>query len=256
MLTLNDVSVYKRGNTLLKEVSCSVVPGELTVILGPNGAGKSTLLNCMIGAELSHDGVIALEGKHMGDWSVQNLSKRRAVVSQSVMLSFPFTALEVVHMGVHAEAVLPDVNGMCFQALEQMGVAQLAHQSYLELSGGERQRVQIARALVQLRSSYTGEIQYLFLDEPTSALDLHHQTQLMIQLTVLAGSGMGIVCVLHDLQLAAQYADRLILLKSGRIMGEGNAATQITQTRIEGLYQVQNHVIPHPTSGRPMVLLE
>jgi len=256
MLTLNDVSVYKKGNTLLKEVNCSVVPGELTVILGPNGAGKSTLLNCMIGAELAYDGVITLEGKPLSDWSVQNLSKRRAVVSQSVMLSFPFTALEVVHMGVHAEAVLRDTNAMCLQALEQMGVMQCAHQSYLELSGGERQRVQIARALVQLKSSSTGATQYLFLDEPTSALDLHHQTQLMVQLTIVAGSGMGIVCVLHDLQLAAQYADRLILLKNGRIVGEGSASTQITQAKIEDLYQVQNQVIPHPTSRRPMVLLE
>lgn len=233
-----------------------IQPGELTVILGPNGAGKSTLLNCMIGAESAYQGRIQFEGKELRKWSIGALSKRRAVLSQLSAMTFSFSVLEVVQMGIQSDAILEDSRAVCLDALDQMGVLSLADASYPLLSGGERQRVQIARAFVQLATSEGVQTKYLFLDEPTSALDLHHQLALMKKLRALAQKGMAIVCILHDLQLAAQYADKIILLKQGELVGIGDVSTQLTELTIETLYHVPNHVIAHPTSGRPMVLLK
>ena len=256
MLNLSLVSVNKGSKCLLHNIDLSISPGELSIILGPNGAGKSTLLNCMIGAELKYQGQIQFENIELKQWPIKDLSKKRAVLSQLAGITFPFTALEVVQMGIQEDAIVKDSRILCLDALDKMGVASLAHIAYPLLSGGERQRVQIARAFVQLASSEQGKPQYLFLDEPTSALDLHHQLQLMQQLQTLAKKGLAIVCVLHDLQLAAQYADKIILLKEGNLMGVGKASELLTEANIESLYRVPNHIIAHPSSGRPMVLLK
>jgi iron complex transport system ATP-binding protein len=256
VLELQAVSLKKGNKYLLNTLNVRIQPGELTIILGPNGAGKSTLLNCMTGAEPDYHGCIQFEGKALRDWSIGELSKRRAVLSQLSAITFSFSVLEVVQMGIQNDAILEDSRAVCLDALDQMGVISLANTSYPLLSGGERQRVQIARTLVQLATSEDSLTKYLFLDEPTSALDLHHQLALMKKLKRLANNGMAIVCVLHDLQLASQYADKIILLKQGELVGIGDASTQLTELTIESLYHVPNHVIAHPTSGRPMVLLK
>jgi iron complex transport system ATP-binding protein len=256
VLELQDVSLIKGNKHLLNNLNLSIQPGELSIILGPNGAGKSTLLNCMTGAESAYHGRIEFEGKELREWSIGALSKRRAVLSQLSAITFSFSVLEVVQMGIQSDAVLKDSRAVCLDALDQMGVASLAGASYPLLSGGERQRVQIARAFVQLATSGSSRTRYLFLDEPTSALDLHHQLALMQKLQALAHNGMAVVCVLHDLQLAAQYADNILLLKQGALVGIGDVSTQLTESTIEALYHVPNHVIAHPTSGRPMVLLK
>lgn len=256
MLKAVGVSVVKNKRILLDGINIAIEPGELLVLLGPNGAGKSTLLKCLAGNETQSFGQVSLDNQSLDTLSMAYLSRRRAVLSQSTFLAFPFTVMEVLQMAVQSTQTIKEIECLCLDALGKMAVASFAHVNYQDLSGGERQRVQIARALVQLGTSQSEEAQYLLLDEPTSALDLKHQTELMKLLSGLTKEGIGILCVLHDLQLAAQYADRVVLMQQGRIVVEGAPATQLTHRNVLDVYHVLSHVVAHPTSGRPMVLLD
>lgn len=218
------------------------MPGCVTAFIGPNGAGKSTALKLLVGSMTSDEGRAEFEGDPIHRIPAPELARRRAFVPQSPLLSFPFQVHEVVAMGrtpyhgtsraVHDDAIVAEV-------MEALDVGGLAERNYLTLSGGERQRVNIARALAQLWDHEGGAPPWLFLDEPTSALDLKHQLRLMDLLRRLAGRGWGVVVVLHDLRLAQEFAETVVLFRDGRIVGAGGQGEWLTPAMVQQVFDLE-----------------
>ncbi len=227
MLDARNITVKRRANVLVANASLAIVPGRLTAIIGPNGAGKSTLLRVMAGELRPTEGSVLLDGKDLRDIPVARLAARRSVVAQSTNLSFPFTVLEVVMLGATVpgfgirdrEAAIVARN-----ALRAVDLEMFEDRMIHELSGGERQRVHIARALCQLNTAprNTAETAALLLDEPTASLDLKHQGEILSVIKEQSQSGRAVLLVIHDLNLAAAFADEVVLMANGRIVGRGS----------------------------------
>lgn len=219
MMTATDITLDYGPTRILDGLSFAVRPGVFLAIAGPNGAGKSSLLAVLSGERRPTRGEVRLDGKPLPAWKPKQLARRRAVMLQHSTLPFAFTVEEVVSLGF---APTDPGDPRPFMALAEVG--HLRHRSFLSLSGGERQRVQFARALAQLHAPPPGQWPLLLLDEPTSSLDPGHQHRILgaARKWQREGGG-GIVGILHDLSLAAQYADEVILLDSGRIRWSGAA---------------------------------
>lgn len=254
MIEARDVSRTIGENKILDRVSLNLKSGELLVILGPNGAGKSTLLQCLAGVQEFDEGTITLEGKNICDYSLHELAIRRAVLSQSLSMPFLFQVQEIVRMGRHPyDGVPPHINNeIADDMLKRVGAWELRDRSFTTLSGGEQQRVQLARALAQLSEA---KQHYLLLDEPTSALDLKHQQQILNLARELAAQGAGVLAILHDLNLAALYADRIALMKQGRVCYIGTPEEVLTEAIISEIFDVNISITHHPKTGRPAVML-
>ncbi|MEO1405207.1 MAG: ATP-binding cassette domain-containing protein [Pseudomonadota bacterium] len=239
---LKTVSVVKGGQPILQNASLHCIAGELTAFCGPNGAGKTTALSVLTAALSPDTGAAVLEGEDLGAIDELSLARRRAVVSQSSQLSFPFQVHEVVAMGraPHHGLSTPMRDAeVVYDAICAMDLLHLAERNYLTLSGGERQRANIARALAQIWDPPTeGGARWLFLDEPTAALDLKYQIALMKRLDELANAGWGIVAVLHDLQLVKDYASQIVLFKAGQVVGQGKANDILSPERVRDVFDL------------------
>jgi len=245
MLSGTDITVRARGAVLLDRVDVDIRPGEVLGILGPNGAGKSTLLRCLAGSLRPEGGAVTIDGRPVRSLSARAQAVRRAVCTQHTDLRFPFTAREVVALGRSPHGSGP-TGDIVASALEQVEASHLSERRWSTLSGGERQRVQLARALAQLTGP--GE-RYLLLDEPTASLDLRHQHAVLGLARRLSRSRVGVAVVLHDLNLAAAYTDRLLLLRGGRRLACGPTADLLTPTRIAQAFDLAVRVLPHPDGG-------
>ncbi len=260
MLAANGIGVSLGGNRILMDVSLRVEPGAVLAVLGPNGAGKTTLLNVLTGALSPDRGSVTLSGTPLSSWSRRDLAQRRAVLPQHSDLSFPFPVLEVVLMGraPHARRSSRRQDlAIARAALRESGIGHLEHRIYTTLSGGERQRVHLARALAQIWTGESGACCldcFLLLDEPTSSLDLAHQHSTLEIARRLAAEGAGVVAILHDLNLAAMYADQICMLRSGRVHACGAPREVIRPDSIAAVYGVTASVIPHPTRDCPLVI--
>ena len=235
------------GGPRLATVDVALQPGRLTAILGPNGAGKSTLLSLLSGQSRPLGGQVRLGGKALGHYSAAQLALVRAVMPQENSVAFDFSVQEVVEWGRFAHRSAPSQNegAIALQALEATGVAHLALRNINTLSGGERARVHLARALAQLwEPRPDGAARWLLLDEPTAALDLSHQHQAMALLRLWAEEqGVGVVAVLHDLNLALRYAHDVLLLEGGRCHF-GPVADTLCQDTIARVWQVDCTAVP------------
>ena len=245
------------SNTVLHELSCLILSGRVLGILGPNGSGKSTLLKLLARVYEPKQGTIDILGKSLSGLSQLDIAKRVALVPQETLQVFPFTIAEMVLMGRS-----PHHQGwggwhwedaqdwaVAQQAMEELDVAHLGHRLVNDLSGGERQRAVIARALVQ-------EPQILLLDEPTAFLDLHHQLDIARIIKRLNRErGLTVVLVSHDLNLASQYCDQVLLLNHGRMAAMGSPQKVIKPEVIEAAYGCSVLVDRHPQSGLPRVSL-
>ncbi len=258
MLEARQVGVILGDKVLLDNVSLTLLPGQVTALLGPNGAGKSTLLKVLTGDVMPTYGAVYLDGRPLEGWSLVERARRRAVVPQESSLAFPFTAFEVVLLGRAPHVALretPHDVAIAQQAMAQTRVDHLAARAYPSLSGGERQRVQFSRALAQIWEALPGgSARWLLLDEPTSSLDLAHQYEAMAVARQLAQEGVGVVVVVHDLNLAAYVADEIVLLDRGRITAEGRPEDVLTAERIRAVFGLDVVVTPHPHHGRPYVV--
>jgi len=261
--SLEDVTFsYSRGKraeseAVLKGLSCLILSGRVLGILGPNGSGKSTLLKLLARVYLPQNGTIEILGESLSGLSQLNVAKRVALVPQETLQVFPFTIAEMVLMGRS-----PHHQGwggwhwedsqdwaVAQNAMEELDVAQLGDRLVTEVSGGERQRAVIARALVQ-------EPQILLLDEPTAFLDLHHQLDIARIIKRLNRErGLTVILVSHDLNLASQYCDQVLLLNQGRLAAMGSPQTVIKPEVIEAVYGCSVLVDRHPQSGLPRVSL-
>lgn len=238
MIVAENISFHVGPIQILENLSIAANSGEIVGILGPNGAGKSTLLKCLSGFEAPTSGTVTLGGTPLGDFSLRNLSKKRAVLTQQVAINFPFKVLEITAMGRgHSDKGHEGEDlKIAKAALELTDTIHLKDRHISSLSGGEQQRVHLARVLAQLWECNDA---VLFLDEPTSALDLKHQFLLFDICRNLADTkNFTIVVVLHDLQLAKQVCDRVLLMQRGREFRQGDVAQILRPDVISTLYDV------------------
>jgi iron complex transport system ATP-binding protein len=245
-----------RAQTVVDHVSLSVAPGELVVLGGPNGAGKSTLLRVLSGELSPTAGDVSFAGRALSTYEPLELARRRAVLTQHSTMAFPFLARAVVALGRSPWAgagAAPGVDDAAIErAMAETGTGALGARTITTLSGGEAQRVHLARALAQLDGSLAPHA--LLLDEPTASLDLGHQHAVLRLARARARAGCAVVCVLHDLNLAAQYADRLVVLARGSIAADGPPDVVLTPSLLHRLFSLDALVVPHPTLGFPVVI--
>lgn len=248
-IAVSDVVVNRNSHSLLHGVSFEVSPGDVVGIVGPNGAGKSTLLRVLAGDIRPSRGDAYLLDRSPATLSLRQLALVRAFVGPQAPSEVAFLVRQVVAMGRHPYGG-EDRNaaiGIVDETLRRLDVADLAHRELRTLSSGEQQRVSIARAVVQ-------DTGILLLDEPTSALDLQHQELVMELLRELAGHTKSVVAVLHDLNLAAAYADRVLLMAEGRVLAFGTPRDVLTSERLSAAYNRPVEVMRHPFRNCPLVL--
>lgn len=244
------VHVVRGGRVLLNEVSLEVRAGEVLALLGPNGAGKSTLLSMLSGDAKPDRGTVMFAGKPLSAWSLVELSRRRSVLLQDNQLLFPFTVHQVVEMGRAPWRRTPlevEDNEAISEAIAAADIPHLGNRRVPSLSGGERARAAFARIMA-------GRTGVLMLDEPTAALDLGHQEAVLSIARERARAGDAVLIVLHDLNLASAYADRIALLQEGSIAACDVPARVLTSDTISDVYRTPVEVIPHPVTGHGIVM--
>lgn len=245
------LTLRRGAKAVVHEVDLQVAPGEVLAVLGPNGAGKSTLLDALAGSLAPAAGTVSLSGRPLSAWAPRELARHRAVLPQSSTLSFPFDVRDVVALGraPHRDGDSRDIVLAC---LDEAGIRHLAHRSYARLSGGEQQRVHLARVLAQLVSP--ARPRFLLLDEPVNHLDPAHQHHVLAVARRLAlFEHVGVVAVLHDLNLASAYADRLAVLVDGRLVACGPPDRVLTAPLLRQAFGLDAEII-HPFD-RPQVLV-
>ncbi len=254
MLTTEHLNICLQQKSILKDISLTIEPGTIMSILGPNGAGKSTLMKSLSGDIPAGLAQVQLEGRYLSDYSTSDLSNIRSVMPQSVQLDFPFLVSEVIEMSLLKSLQQHEKSDYVEQALSMFDVAHLKDRNYLTLSGGEQQRVQLARVVAQITREKDNKNRYLFLDECTSSLDLAHQHQVFdVVSKVVKSQNISAIIVLHDLNLAAQYSDKLVLMKQGEIVNQGSVGEVLQEDSISEVYGYPVSIIPHP-KGWPMVI--
>jgi len=256
MLEARDITFRVGGRALISGVSVKFEPGRLHLVIGPNGAGKSTLIKVLARLLRPHEGEVLYEGADVQRAGEAELAKRRAVLSQAVEVAFPLTVREVVMMGRHPhfgsrpgpadEKIVDELMGF-------FDVTEFAGRDYQTLSGGERQRVNFARVLAQLWRPGAA-CRHLFLDEPLTFLDIRHQIEFMKKVRAFADApDVVAVGVVHDLNLAARFADQLVLLDHGRVVAHGAPADVLTHERIRDVFGVEPTFVPVAQSGIHLV---
>ncbi|WP_443047732.1 heme ABC transporter ATP-binding protein [Streptomyces sp. NBC_00354] len=235
---------------VLAGIDLTARAGEVLALVGPNGAGKSTLLAALAADLPAAEGLVRIDGRPVGDWAAPDLALRRSVLPQSAEMSFPFPVGDVVRMGRAPWAGTPlagsDEEAVA-AAMAVTEVAGFAARPFSALSGGERARVALARVLAQ-------QAPLLLLDEPTAALDLRHQELVLRICRERAAAGDAVVVVLHDLGLAAAYADRAAVLHEGRIAVDGPPTEVFGDELLSRVYRQPVEVLPHPRTGVPLVV--
>ncbi|MEL6612011.1 MAG: heme ABC transporter ATP-binding protein [Bacteroidota bacterium] len=257
MLHLDALTYAVGPRRLVDAVSLDLAPGEFVAVVGANGAGKTTLLRLASGDLTPAEGEVRLDGRTLKHYAPDILARQRAVVPQQTALAFGFTAREVVLLGRTPHDTRATNDGeIADQALRLAGVSHLAEQAYPTLSGGEQQRVHFARALAQIWEVRPHGARYLLLDEPTASLDPAHQHAVLGVSKRCAEAGVGVLAVLHDLNLAAYYADRIAVLKQGCLVALGPPSAVLTTEVIRDAFGLDALVQTHPTAGCPLVIAD
>lgn len=249
-LSFSSVAIRRGRKTIIDEVTVSFEPGTMTAIVGPNGAGKSTVLACGAGVIRPARGEVELMGRTIASTPAPQLARLRAYLPQTPSPETPFTAEAVVRMGrytLERTEPLGDTASTTAQAMERLGVSDLATRRMMDLSGGERARVSLARIVAQ-------DAPLILLDEPTSALDIGQQDLAMRVFRRLAAEGRTVVVVAHDLNLAAAHADRILLLAGGRIAADGAPVDVLTSDHLSTAYDHPITVVRHPLRSTPLVV--
>jgi iron complex transport system ATP-binding protein len=241
-----------RSEDVVDDITLALEPGEILGVIGPNGSGKSTLIRLLSGVLTPRQGAVHLFGRPISSHSRRDVARALAVVPQETLIEFPYSVTEVVLMGRS-----PHFGGFAFEgdrdvevayaAMRRTSVEHLARRSIHELSGGERQRVVLARALAQ-------EAPIMLLDEPAAFLDIRHEVEIYDLLDDLRHEGKSILTVLHDLNLAALYCDRVALIRAGRLVRLGTPEEVITYAAITEVYETEVYVDRNDITGAVNVL--
>ncbi|MVM37412.1 heme ABC transporter ATP-binding protein [Spirosoma sp. HMF3257] len=258
MLKAENLSFQIGDNLLIDNVSLTLLPGEFTMVLGPNGAGKSTLLKLLTGTETPRQGQVWYGDQLLRSIPLSTLARQKAVLSQLLSLPFDLSVAEVVMMGRYPYFDLNPTSldkQIADDCLETVGMFSFKTRAFASLSGGEKQKVHLARVLAQLyRQAEDRSVKYLFLDEPISALDIHYQHQILSLVRELASQNIIVFVIVHDINLALQYAQKVILIDKGRIYGMGSANEVLTETAIEAVFKLRPYFITHPETGRRVMI--
>lgn len=246
---------YRYGPIMaLSNISLQVSSGNLIGLIGPNGSGKSTLLSCLAGLRTNFSGRIMIGGKDIAGYKVQALARMVSMVFQDNFFPFDFTAYEIVAMGRSPflktlQEETDSDRGIIEEAMRQSDCYQLKNRLITELSGGERQRVILARALAQ-------QPKVLLMDEPTNHLDLKHQRLILdTALRLSSENGILVMAVLHDLNLAASFCDRIILLHQGAVIADGRPNEVLKEAVLKPVYETDIDIVLHPRTNRPQILI-
>ncbi|MCC8965098.1 heme ABC transporter ATP-binding protein [Bradyrhizobium sp. Pear76] len=253
LLEAQSVSMTVGGAKLVDAVSLQIDAGEMVAIVGPNGAGKSTLLRMLSGDLRPSRGAIRLRQRDLHAYGPRELAQRRAMLSQHINVTFPFTVEEIVRMGA-GESPRAVTRALVEAALDEVGLSHFRFRQLPTLSGGEQQRAHFARVLVQLAC---GEALHgpglLLLDEPTSSLDLRHQIDLVETARRRAARGTAVIAILHDLNLAMRFADRILLLHRGRLAADGDRTAAMQADTLRKIFEI-DVTIQYTGAGVPFLL--
>ena len=257
MIEARDVSVSIGGKRIVAHVDFEIRPGEVAAIVGPNGSGKTTFLKAVSG-DLPYMGKIGINGRDVAALKPWQAAALRAVLPQASAMSFPFTVREIVKLGLTGglSGALPGEDArLPERALARVDLDGFAGRFYQELSGGEQQRVQLARVLCQVWAPVLGgNPRYLLLDEPVSSLDIRHQLIIMEIARDFARRGGGVVAILHDLNLAAMFADRIFVMHRGRLAAAGSPLNVLSDDLISRVFECGLKVGALPAGNTPFVL--
>jgi iron complex transport system ATP-binding protein len=251
-LQATDVCAGYYDDDVVSDLSMRVDSGDFIAIIGPNGSGKTSFLKSISRALKPRQGVVLLGGENLYDLPARQVARNLAMVPQDSQLAFGFTALEVVimgrnpHLGRLQSAGAQDLE-IARQAMEKANVWHLADRPVTELSGGERQRVIIAQALAQ-------DTRLLLLDEPTQHLDINHQLALLHMLSEMCGRGLAVIMVIHDINLASQYCNQILVIKKGREFARGTPQEVLTSAVLQEVFGVGSIITSHAVTKRPHVV--
>lgn len=249
LLKVSDLSCEIQGRALLSQIQLDLQQGKLLVVLGRNGAGKSTLFKHLTKEMPVKNGQVQIFEKDLRAFKPRELAQRRAVLPQFTHLNFGYQVLDVVLLGriPHQKGQTETARDreISLEALNQVGLLAYKDRNYLTLSGGEQQRVHLARALAQIHDTTQPTI--LFLDEPTSSLDISHQHQVLKIVKNFTHKGVGVFAILHDLNLASQYADKILILAEGKVRAYGKPESVLTSEILSDAFQHPIQVMDHPT---------
>ncbi len=256
MLQVKNISFQVNQKKILQDITMSVREGEIVALCGPNGAGKSTLLRIISGEITPTTGRVDINEREIKDWQPIKLAQCRAKLSQESHLSFAFLAKEVVEMGRFPYPDTKENISIVDKCMKLVDIVHLAERQYTSLSGGEKQRVHLARVLAQLERQ-DDMPKLMLLDEPTSALDvLHQEVVLKISHTLARERKYGVLVVLHDLNIASAWADRIILLQEGQYKYNGIPQDILTSPILEEVYDIRCLILQHPKTGRPIITID
>ncbi|MET3599046.1 iron complex transport system ATP-binding protein [Martelella mangrovi] len=257
IISTNRITVALSGRPVLKDVSLEAEAGELTAICGPNGSGKTTTLKAIAGDLKPDTGNVTINGKDIAGLAPWQLAQLRGVLPQASNLAFPFTVTEVLRMGLSGRAHRDgeaDRRTMA-KALKSVDLDGFEGRFYQELSGGEQQRVQLARVLCQIEAPLAhGSPRWLLLDEPVASLDILHQLAIMRLAQTFCRNGGGVVAVMHDLNLTALFADRIVLMKDGEVAAAGTPKQVLTNENLFTVFGARLSVNQTPTDDTTFVL--
>lgn len=254
MLVVDNLTLSYGKEPVVEQVGFSIPKGQFVAIIGPNGSGKSTLLRALCRLHPPQVGTVRFADRNLLDWRPQELAKHMAFVRQSSFAAFDFTVEELVMFGRmpylgRFQAETENDHAIVEQYLRLTGLWEMRHRGLHSLSGGELQRAFVCQALVQ-------EPTLLLLDEPTNHLDISHQLDLLDLVAALnVKQGITVIAVLHDLNLAALYAERLLVLRAGRLVADGAPDEVLRADLVQQIYGCAVSILPHPINQRPQVLL-
>jgi iron complex transport system ATP-binding protein len=259
MLEVKNVGYHIGGLTILDSISISFQPGKLSMIIGPNGSGKSSLLKIISNEIHAYSGSVLYESKILSRKDTPQLAKIRAVLSQHSELSFPLSVQEVILMGRYPHfASNPSAHDreVVQEVMIKMDIGHLCERNYLTLSGGEKQKTHFARVLAQIWDIPDQGCRYLFLDEPIAFMDLNFQHEFLRIAKSLADSNTVVVAVIHDLNLAIQYADCIVALNKGKLIAEGLPGNVISPALIEEMYGMKSKLLKHAEVSFPILVTQ
>ena len=249
-IEVSSVSYLKNKKLILDEISFGIELGEILCILGPNGSGKSTLLNLISGNLSPTKGDIYIEGQNIKNISIEERAFIRSVMSQSQAIVFDFTVREIVEMGWLQRGLInfsQNFEQAFSKAVNEAAIEDLVDKKFNILSGGEQRRVHFARTLLQSwRPSNSVEPKYLLLDEPTANLDIKHEQRLMKIVKKKAEDGIGVIVILHDINLAAKYSDKILILDSGTMKNFGKTFDVLNKEILEEVYDLPIEISDNP----------
>ena len=251
MLQAQDIHFCIRNRPIVDRASVILLPGELTVILGPNGAGKSTLFKVLSGENQCKHGYVVYNGQELQKFTPKQLAQVRAVMPQHSSLTFPFKVEEVIELGLMSLGKSYRI-GLLEEVMKVTQTWDFRDQLYGNLSGGEKQRVQLARVLIQIWEKKPFP-RYLLLDEPTSSMDIALQHLVLQIIKIIKKRNIAVLAILHDLNLAAHYADKVVLMANGLIYKQGNVQETLTASNLREVFDYPIQVIP-PSTEHPMII--